>query len=207
MRISQYNAPLIVLVSIRTVLSLIIDFYWQPDCTLYGTSCIDIPPDQCCGSGTNPHPNTYGAVLLSDLGGLTDVWTHVYSTPANDHVSSSCGHKITTQKHAQKCTQSLAMEITGAVVLYDPHENGPSTAYVGEDEVEGVVEARVAGRVFLRDGEVIYYMAMNNETRLAAWFDLVRASAKEKMLKFMLREHDRRHLAAPSTSYKHRGAY
>ena len=153
-----------------------------------------MPPEFCCGRPLAT-TNKYGSVLLSDLGAITDVWTHVYS-PYTDPGGAiyDCGYEITTQKNAQKCAQSLDMEITGVVLEYDSDEEGPGEAM--GDAGEGMVAAKVADHVFFRDGEVMYYMGMGNETRLAEWYGVVSGGEREEMLRFMLKEHDRTGLAS-----------
>lgn len=54
----------------------------------------------------------------------------------------------------------------------------------------------VADHVFFRHGETLYHMAMDNGTRLAAWYDLVNTGGNGDMLSFMLEVHDQMHQAS-----------
>lgn len=79
MRTTKHAAPFALLALLSPTLSVNIDFYWQADCTLYRSSCVNMPTNICYVAATGGKSNTYSSVQLSNLAGMTDASTHMYS--------------------------------------------------------------------------------------------------------------------------------
>jgi len=194
MRTIKHAAPFTLLTLLPSTLSVNIDFYWQADCTLYGSSCVNMPANICCIAATGGKSDTYSSVQLSNLAGLTDASAHMYSRLTGGSGGDPCEHEIAVQRDTLECAQSLPAGFSGAMVSYGEDGKARSVAMASTGGAgRGKVAAMVADHVFFRHDETLLYMAMDNETRLAAWYDLVSAGAIDNMLGFMLEQHDQKH--------------
>ncbi|KAK5082599.1 hypothetical protein LTR70_008327 [Exophiala xenobiotica] len=153
-----------------------------------------LPANICCIAATGGKSDTYSSVQLSNLAGLTDASAHMYSRLTDDSGGDPCEHEIAVQRDTLKCAQSLPAGLSGAMVSYVEDGKARSVAMASTGGAgRGKVAAMVADHVFFRDGKTLLYMAMDNGTRLAAWYDLVSAGAMDDMLGFMLEQHDQKH--------------
>ena len=76
--------------------------------------------------------------------------------------------------------------VSGVIVYYRPANSDTGERIDAAQSIKSVS----ADSVFFRDGNKMYYMSTDNQTRLSEWEELVDHGNEVALLNFMLAEHD-----------------